>query len=60
MLKSLSNWSRNVQCWGQQKFFKKGVWDAEKRKSNRRVLGKYFLLPGAREELQKQANLASF
>ena len=59
MLKSLWNWSTNVQCWGQQSFFKKGARDVEERKSNRlwslATLGKY-LLPWAREEQKELAN----
>ena len=61
MLKSLSNWSRNVQCWGEQKFFLRKVLEMQRRGNQTDMcsltsLGKYFLLPGTREELKKSAN----
>ena len=59
MLKSLWNWSRNVQCWGQQKIFKEGARDIKERKSNKQyslaTLGNSSL-PEAREEPKKPAN----
>ena len=59
MLKSLWNWSRNVQCWGQQKIFKESARDIKERKSNKQyslaTLGNSSL-PEAREEPKKPAN----